>query len=215
MKNRVRVLLLVLGLLGSAACASVRSAPTTTQRKFTRVNVSVQGWAAEAVLIDGDGRRTGWTRDAWLREINGCGSQSGWGDDWEDDSPRPDESDSTDAAAWREARLRDSTYAASDPPPDWHHFDIGNNRNYRAGGPPGLIDKGSCELQLVPIHAGTLHLAINAEGVGFQGCEDTTSVLIVPGTPQRWRLSWKHDGDSCVVKISRLGERSSARRPRE
>ena len=211
---RVRVLLLVLGFLGSAACASVGSVPTTTQPKFTRVGVSVHGWAAEAVLIDRDGRRTGWTRAAWLREINGCGSQSGWGDDWEDDTP-PDESDSADVATWRAARLRDSIYAASDPPPDWHYFDIGNDRNYRAGGPPGLIDKGSCELQLVPIHAGTLQLAINAEGVGFRGCEDTTSVLITPGTPQRWRLSWNWAGDSCVVKILRLGERGSAGLPRK
>lgn len=65
----------VLGLLGAAACASVDSVQTTTPREFTRVNVSVDSWAVEAVLIDRDGRRTGWTRNArQLGEINGCAS---------------------------------------------------------------------------------------------------------------------------------------------
>lgn len=202
--------LLVLGLLCTAACASVGGVPTTTPRKFARVNVSVDGWAVEAVLIDRSGRRTGWTRDArHLDEINGCRSQSGWEDDTQD--PRPDATDTAGVAVWEEERLQDSIYFASDPPPTWHFFEIGDDMNFRAGGPQGLIDQGGCELRLDPIHAGALRLAINAEGSGFRACEDTTSTLVTPGKPQRWRLSWKAAGDSCIVKMARVDVQRSTK----
>lgn len=207
-RNRVWALLFVLGLVCTAACASVGSVPTRTPRKFTRVNVSVNGWAVEAVLIDRDGRRSGWTRNARLREINGCANQAGWEDDTSD--PRPDESDSAGVAEWEEAQREDSIYFASDPPPTWHFFSIGNDKNYRAGGPPGLIDQGRCELRLDPIHAGTVELSLRADGIGLRSRRDTTSAVIVPGKPQHWRLSWKVAGDSCVLNMSRI-ERRSAR----
>ena len=83
--------------------------------------------------------------------------------------------------------------------------------NYRAGGPPGLIDQGGCELRLDPITACMVRLAINDQGIKFRGCRDTTSLWVTPGTPLRWRLAWKVVGDSCIVKISRLDERGSSR----
>lgn len=203
---------MILGLACTAGCASVGSAPPTTPRKFTRVNVSVDGLAwVEAVLIDRDGRRTGWTRAGDRFEINGCGFQRGWEDGIP--NPRPDEADSAGVAEWEEIQRQDSIYAASNPLPTWHFFEIGNDKNYRAGGPPGLIDQGGCDLRLDPISADALRLAINAEGIGFRGCEDTTSTVVSPGKPQRWRLTWKLAGDSCVVRITRLGERGSARPP--
>jgi hypothetical protein len=184
--------------------------PTVTTRRLTLISVSVEGWAVEAVLIDRDGRRTGWTRDArHLDEINGCRSQSGWEDDTQD--PRPDASDTAGVAVWEDERLRDSIYFASDPPPTWHFFDIGNERNYRAGGPLSLIDQGGCELRLEPIHAGPVSLSLRAEGIGLRACRDTTSTLIAPGKPQRWRLSWKTAGDSCVVKMARVDVQGSTK----
>lgn len=201
-KNRVRAGMIVFGLLGAAACASVGSAPTTTSRKFTGVTVSADGWAFEALLIDRDGRRTGWTRSGDLREINGCVSQSGWEDGIP--NPRPDDSDSAAVTAWEEAQRADSTYAASNPLPTWHSFSIGSNMNYRAGGPKSLIDQGGCELRLDPIHAGTVRLSLRAEGIGFRAHRDTTSAVVTPGKPQRWRLSWKQEGDSCIVRVARI-----------
>lgn len=210
-KNHTWTSLLVLGLLCTAACASGGGASTATPGKLTQVNLSVDGWAVEAVLVDRDGRRTGWTRSGDLREINGCTKQSGWEDGIP--NPRPDDSDSAEVAAWEEAQRQDSIYAASNPLPTSHFFSIGNHKNYRAGGPVGLIDQGGCELRLDPISAGAVRLSLRAEGIGFSARRDTTSTLVTPGKPQRWRLSWKQAGDSCVVKISRLAERGSAKGP--
>ncbi len=209
LKTRVGAWMMVLGLLGAAACASIGSVSTTTPTKFTRVNVSVHGWAVEAVLIDRDGRRSGWTREGAIEQINGCIGQSGWEDGIP--NPRPEDSDSADVAAWEEAQRQDSIYAASSPPPTWHSFSIGNDMNYRAGGSQSLIEQGGCELRLVPINAGAVTLSLRAEGIGIRARRDTTSTLVTPGKPQRWRLTWKQSGDSCIVKISRLGERRSAK----
>lgn len=214
-KNRLRASLLVLSLVCTATCASVGDVSTTTPRKFTRVNVVVDGLDAaqvEAVLIDRDGRRTGWTRSGEVREINGCINQPGWGDDFT--NPRPDESDSAAVEEWVQAQRQDSIYAASAPPPTSHFFEIGNDMNYRAGGPVGLIDQGGCELRLDPIYAGAVALSLRADGTGFRSRRDTTSTVIVPGRPQRWRMSWKTSGDSCIVKIERLDERGTSRRSR-
>lgn len=212
-RDHTRTSLLVLGLLCTAACASVGSVPTATPRRLTRLNVVVQNWDArvEAVLIDQYGQRSGWTRKGVAEEVNGCISQSGWEDGIP--NPRPDESDTAAVAEWERIQAEDSTYAATTPP-IYHHFSIGNDRNYRdelAKRFVGLIEQGGCELRLVPLYPGALSLAINAEGIGVRGCEDTTSVLVTPGKPQRWRLTWKQAGDSCVVEITRLDVRGSAK----
>lgn len=212
-KDHTRTCLLVLGLLCIAACASVGSVPTATPRRLTRLNVVVSNWDArvEALLVDQYGRRSGWTREGVLEEVNGCISQSGWEDGIP--NPRPDESDTAAVAEWERMQVEDSTYAATTPPL-YHHFSIGNDRNYRdelAKRFVGLIDQGSCELGLVPLHPGALSLTINAEGVGVRGCEDTTSTTVALGKPQRWRLSWKLVGDSCIVKTTRLDARGSTK----
>lgn len=215
-KNHILASLAVLGLVCAAACTSVGSAPTETPKKFTRLNVSVDAVTyevpepglVEALLIDRDGRRTGWTRKGVLREINGCASQHG------SEDGIPISSDTTGLDADEKALLaamlaRDSLRAEQETGPTWHYFQIGNDIGYRAGGPLGLIDQGGCELRLDPITSCMVRLAISDQGTEFRGCRDTTSLWVKPGTPQRWRLSWKVVGDSCVLKLSRLGRGSA------
>jgi hypothetical protein len=208
--------LVVIGLACAAACTSVGSVPPATPRKLTRVNVTVYasgdtGGVVEAVLIDRDGRRTGWTLKGELKEIMGCINQSGWEDGIP--NPRPDETDTAAARAWESTQVPPGE---PEPLPTHHHFAIGDS--YYPWIDPTrfarLIDQGGGELWLNPISARRVRLAINAEGIGVRGCRDTTSALIVPREPMRWRLSWKVAGDSCIVKISLLEEQGSAR-PRE
>lgn len=200
---------LVLTLVAVVACSSVGTVHTENPKRIVRVNVVVENYDArvEALIIDRHGRRSGWARQGEIEEINGCISRAGWGDGLPDQGPG--EPDSAAVAESERMQAEDSAFAVSNPNPlpDLIEFGVGNHLNYRAELAdmfPGLLDQGGCELRLDPIHPGALNLAINAEGTGFRGCEDTTSVVVTPGEPQRWRLSWKVSGDSCVVKMVRL-----------
>src|SRR5262245_487127 len=123
----------VLGLLSAMACASVSSEPQVAPRRFSSVNVSVDAVTydvpaaglVEAVLIDRDGRRTGWTRNAVLHEINGCVSQHG------SEDGIPMSSDTSGLNAEEKAQLaamleRDSLGDHEPRLPSWHHFQISN-----------------------------------------------------------------------------------------
>jgi hypothetical protein len=54
-------------------------------------------------------------------------------------------------------------------------------------------------------------LALVGTGVGFERCQDTTSVNVTPGLPSRWRLSWKVREGGCVVKIAKMPEKEPPR----
>lgn len=200
----------VLALACVVACSSLGTVPRTPASKITAVSVRVETWPeghVEATLTDRYGRRCGWTLKGTLREIRECGCRS----DWEDGipNPRPDEADSAEVAEWEEAQRQDSIYAASNPLPLYHDFSISDYHD--AATPVSLIDQGKAELRLDPISAGTVHLSIRADGIGLRARRDTTSAVIAPGNPQRWRLTWKVAGDSCVLKMSRIEERRSVR----
>jgi len=192
------------------ACSSGNGAETAPEWKFSAVYLSVYGVASaksdgtwetarvSAVVTDQSGRRTGWTVERRLREIVGCGVQSGWEEGIP--NPRPDDADTGGLAAWERSQADTLMPGEPEPDPIYHYFDISND----AVTPVGLIDQGGCELRLDPIVAGKVQLALSANINGNPRCQDTTSVWVRPGVPLRWRLSWKATGDRCIVKIARL-----------
>ena len=181
--------LLVGVVLSAGACASGASTPG----KFLQVYVSIFGFGdarIEAVLIDREGRRTGWNVDRPIRQIPGC--SHGYGSE----EGIPDENAPADTTTLAPA---DTVPGHPEPTPVYHYFSIQDS-----AGTPGLLRDGGCELRLDPVAGGHVTLAVTGTGIGFTECQDTTSVAAKPGVPSRWWLSWKAAGDECVVRISRM-----------
>jgi hypothetical protein len=199
-------------LVGALACAGACSsgdgaAPAPT-RSFSEVFLSVDAWSEARVMtlvIDGAGRRTGWKKGEQFREIVGCGLGFGT----EEGIPNPEgEPDDTSATTLPEPlpgdAAVDTVSGEREPTPKYYYFHISND----VVTPVGLIDQGGCELRLDPTAAGKVQLGLSAKKGVLILCEDTTSVWVRPGVPLRWRLSWKAQGDRCVVRISKLPARS-------
>ena len=202
--------ILACALVGASACSPGYGGAPPASGSFTTVHVSVDAWndaRVGAVLIDRNGRRTGWKVDRPIREIAGCGH--GYGSD----EGIPDEwwvPEDTTAVVVPETLIVNApldTVPGPQPTPMYHYFDIQNDLIT----PVGLIDQGGCELRLDPVVGGKVQLGLSATGVGFNMCKDTTSVWVRPGVPLRWRLSWKAAGDKCTVKILRLHARRPAK----
>lgn len=169
---------------------------------FTEVFVNTHAWddsRISAVVIDQGGRRTGWTTDGPLREIVGC--SAGYGT--EEGIPNPeDEADPLADTFEGSARISD--------PPKYVYFHISND----AVTPIGLIDQGGCELRVEAIVPGKVQLGVSANRAGRILCQDSTSVWVKVGVPLRYRLSWKAERETCVVKLSRLaGTKLQVRKP--
>ncbi len=142
------------------------------------------------MLIDRQGRRTGWNVDRPIRQIPGClhgyGSEDGI----------PDEDAPEDTTTLSPA---DTVPGHPEPMPVSHYFSIQDS-----AGTPGLLREGGCELRLDPVADGHVTLAVTGTGTGFSECQDTTSVTVTTGVPSRWWVTWKPAKDKCVVRISRL-----------
>ena len=196
-------------LVGASACSPGYGKSPTPSGPLTSVHVSVDAWndaRVGAVLIDRNGKRTGWNVDRPIDEIPGCvygaGSDEGIPDEWW----LPED---TTAVAVPETVGVDTAFVrvpAPQPTPIYHYFDIHND----LATPVGLIDQGECELRLDPVVGGKVQFGLSATGTGFSMCADTTSVWVRPGAPLRWRLSWKAAGDKCTVKISRIAGKKSS-----
>lgn len=180
-------------VLSVGACASRSSGPASTPGKFSQVYVSIFGFGdarVGAVLIDRKGRRTGWNVDRPIRQIPGC--SHGYGSD----DGIPDENAPEDTTKLAPA---DTVPDHPEPTPVYHYFSIQDS-----AGTPGLLGEGGCELRLDPIAGGHVTLAVTATGVGFESCQDTTSITAKPGVPSRWWLSWDATGGKCAVRVSRV-----------
>ena len=180
-------------VLGVGACALRSSAPASTSGKFLQVLVSIYAFGdarVGAVLIDREGRRTGWNVDRPIRQIpgvlNGYGSDVGI----------TDENAPEDTAQLAPA---DTVPGHPKPTPVYYYLSIQDS-----AGTPGLLREGGCELRLVPVAGGRVSLAITGTGAGFSPCQDTTSLTVAPGVATRWCLSWSTNGNKCVVNLSRL-----------
>jgi len=187
-----------------SACASPGSsdAPTPTGR-FSVVYVTLSAFGdarVGAVLIDRRGRRTGYNVDRPIWRIPGCRYRGGS----EDGIPDPNAPEDT-----IEQARADTVPGGLQPIPIFHAFDVFQPIPVDSANLPGLLSEGGCELRLDPVAAGHVTLAIVGTGVGFEQCQDTTSVNVTPGLPSRWRLSWKVQGDGCVVKIARMSKKES------
>jgi len=188
-----------LGLLIVGACSSNSNAPRG-QGKLVEVSVNVFAMhdaSVAAVLIDRNGRRTGWNPKGSLDEIAGCTLESGS----EDGIPVEVGSDSA-----RGTVAMDRAPAT----PIYHFFHIFND----AVTPVGLIDQGGCELRLDPVAGGRVRLSLKAKGIEVGGCSDTTSIPVRPGVASRWWLSWKTTGGRCVAKISALEAKKAGGAPK-
>ncbi len=174
------------------ACAS-GSQQAPRERSVGRVQVSVGAWNSarvSAVLVDGEGRRTGWLNGRPIREIRGCiheyGSEEGLplegavappgeGAVTPEEHPGGPESDT----------------------PKYHHFTVEDS-----AGNPGLVRLGRCELRLDPAVGGKVHLILIAAGEGISECRDTVSVRVTPRVGARWWLTWQVSGHRCIARIS-------------
>jgi hypothetical protein len=165
------------------------------------VYVSIFGFGdarVGALLIDREGRRTGWNRDHAIDQIPGCSYGAG-SEDGITDENAPE--DTTKLAP------TDTVPGHPEPTPVYHYFNILNDFVT----PAGLIDENGCEMRLDPVARGHVTLAVTGTGVGFGPCQDTTSVTVQPGVSSRWRLSWAAGRGKCVVNISRMSEAKPSR----
>ena len=188
-------------VLSVGACASRSSTADRTPAKLLQVYVSIFGFGdarVGAVLIDREGRRTGWNVDRPIRQIPGC--SHGYGSE----DGIPDENAPEDTTTLAPA---DTLPGHPELTPVYHYFSIQDS-----AGTPGLLREGGCELRLDPTAGGHVTLAVTATGVGFNACQDTTSVTARTGVPTRWWLEWKADGSRCEVKVTRLPRKRPASR---
>jgi len=188
------------------ACASPGSsdAPTPAGR-FSVVYVTLSAFGdarVGAVLLDRKGRRTGYSGDRPIWQIPGCGYRGGS----EDGIPDPNAPEDT-----TEQAPADTVPGGTQPIPIFHAFDVFQPIPVDVANLPGLLSEGGCELRLDPVAAGHVTLAIVGTGVGFEQCQDTTSVNVTPGLSSRWRLSWKVREGGCLVKIAKLPDKEPPR----
>jgi hypothetical protein len=194
--RKTTLCVLVIALTAGVAC-SAGSGGRTRDGKLVEAQVNVFAWndaRTAAMLIDRNGRRTGWNGDRPIDQIRGCTYEAG------SEVGIPDESVPD---TLEEAVSADTAVAGPELTPMEHHFKIFNDGVTEVG----LIEQTECELRLDPVVAGKVQLTLSARGTGVSGCADTTSVWVKPGVPLRWRLSWKVTGDSCVVRISSIAVR--------
>ena len=193
---------LTVALMSVGACSSgYGGAPA--RGKLTQARAVVFGWndaRVGALLIDRNGRQTGWKRDRSIREIAGCMLQSGSEEGIPDEAPPDTFVQTTPADTVQRQILRTPMY---------HYFTIEDSADV-----PGLLHQGGCELRLDPVVGGKVQLTLLASGVGFSECKDTTSVWVKPGIPSRLWLSWKTAGDSCRVRISQMAARKPGSSPK-
>ena len=182
-------------LLTGDACASRTNTPASAPGKLLQVYVSIFGFGAarvRAVLVDREGRRTGWNVDRPITQIPGC--SNGYGSD----DGIPDENAPEDTTTLAPA---DTVPGHAEPTPVYYYLSIQDS-----AGAPGLLREGGCELRLDPAVGGHVTLAVTATGVGFNACQYTTSVTAKPGVASRWWLSWKTATSGCSVKIARIAQ---------
>jgi hypothetical protein len=180
-------------VLGLGSCASRSGTPTDNHGRLLQVLVSVYAFndaRVRAVLIDGQGRRTGWNVDRPIREIpgvlNGYGTEEGI----------PDEDAPVDTTTLAPA---DTVPVHPEPTPKYYYLSLQDS-----SGVPSLLHDGECELRLDPVAAGHVTLTLTGTGVGFGQCQDTTSVTVRAGVPSRWWLRWNATEGRCTVAISRM-----------
>lgn len=180
-----------------SSCASRSDTPQGVHGNFLQVLVSIYAFndaRVGAVLVDGQGRRTGWNVDRPIREIpgvlNGYGTEEGI----------PDEASSEDTTTLAPA---DTVPGHAEPTPKYYYLSVQNS-----SGVPGLLHEGGCELRLDPVADGHVTLALTGTGVGFGQCQDTTSVTVRAGVPSRWWLRWRATEGRCTVAISRIPGRA-------
>jgi hypothetical protein len=196
------------GFLCSCACSSGDSDASHGSEDLSQVFVNIFGFGdarVGALLIDREGRRTGWNVVGLYREIPGC--WHGYGSD----EGIPDEAAPEDTT---EETPVDTVAGGLESAPMYHYFTILGSVYYTmpdsgATVPPKLLDEGGCELRLDPLTPGRVTLAITGSGtiesgIGRGACQDTTSVMVEPGVPSRWWLSWQAAGGKCIVSISKL-----------
>lgn len=167
-----------------------------------------------AWLIDREGRRIGWNAvDGLYREIPGCWHSAG------SDEGIPDESAPLDTT---EEAPGDTVAGGLEATPLYHEFMILGSAHYALYDStvrltPKLLDEGGCELRLDPLATGRVTLAITGSGtlesgIGRDACQDTTSAFVKTGVPSRWWLSWRTEGNKCIVKVSELRAPAGSRR---
>ena len=190
-------------VLSVGSCASRSSPPASNHGKLLQVLVSIDAFndaRVRAVLIDREGRRTGWNVNRPIQQIpgvlNGYGTAEGITDE-----NAPEDSTILSPA--------DTVPGHPEPTPKYYYLSIQDS-----SGTPGLLHEGACELRLDPEFPGHVVLAITGSGIGMEQCQDTTSVTVRPGVPLRRWLSWKAAGDSCVVRISPVAARRPGSRPK-
>ena len=160
------------------ACASPGSSDAPAPRgRFSVVYVTLSAFGdarVGAVLIDRKGGRTGWNVDRPIRQIPGCWHEYG------SEDGIPDENAPEDTT---EQAPSDTVPGGAQPTPIFHHFGIFQPIPQDSSNLPGLLSEGGCELRLDPVAAGHVTLAVVGTGVGFEQCQDTTSVNVTPGLP--------------------------------
>lgn len=100
--------------------------------------------------------------------------------------------------------------------PVYHDFKILGSALYALSDSTAgnLLDEGGCELRLDPLAPGRVWLSNTGSGtvesrIGSDGCQDPTSIMVEPGVPSRWWLSWKVAGKNCIVNVSKVDCRKS------
>lgn len=189
MKRLTTVMVCVALSVGS--CASRSDTPSGRRGRLSQVLVSINAFndaRVRAVLIDRQGRRTGWNIDRPIREIpgvlNGYGTEEGI----------PDESEPEDTTALAPA---DTVPGHPEPTPKYYYLSIQDSPDV-----PGLLDEAACELRLDPDIPGRVTLAITGSGVGLAQCQDTASVWTESGKTTCWRLEWSVTKGKSLVKLA-------------
>jgi len=218
--KRLPLLIGLYGVLHAGTCSFGETGKSRESRNFSEVYVSIYGFddaRVGALLIDHEGRRTGWTVKGAIQEIPGC-----W-DEYSSEVGIPEEDAIEDTVGQGKenpdssAVENDSSVVGPANPPKYHIIRIFGPSHRGAPDSPdsvGIIPEGGCELRLEPIVPGRLNLAITGNGgpgsgIGISACQDTASVIVKAGVNSRWWLSWKTDGNKCFVKLAKLSAKES------
>lgn len=195
----------MLGCILFNACAAPRASDAPApSRRLLNVYVTVyalRDTLVRPLLLDRQGRRTGWSVDRPIWQIPGCLYQAGS----EDGIPDPNAPEDT-----TEQAPADAVPGGPRPLSQYHDFGIFQPLALDSANLPGLLSEGGCELRLDPVAAGHVRLAIVGTGAGLEQCQDTTSVTVRAGLPSRWWLSWRAAEGRCTVAISRMSSGNSS-----